>query len=64
MIDRLANVIYWVCTAIAVTFVGFGLYDMSQEMGADKFWVIGFMGVMSSGIWSIGLAARCILRGR
>jgi hypothetical protein len=40
MIDRLANVIYWVCTAIAVTFVGFGLYDMSQEMGADKFWVI------------------------
>jgi purine-nucleoside phosphorylase len=27
-------------TAISVTFVGFGLYDMSQEMGADKFWVI------------------------
>ena len=64
MIDRLANVIYWLCAAIAVTLVGFGVFDMSQEMGTDKFWVIGFMGVMSSGIWSIGLAARYIFRGR
>ena len=64
MIVRLANVIYWLCTAIAVTLVGFGLYDMSQEIGADKFWVIGFMGVMSSSIWSIGLAARYIISGR
>jgi hypothetical protein len=64
MIVRLANVIYWLCTAIAVILVGFGLYDMSQEMGADKFWAIGFVGVMSSGIWSIGLAARYIHRGR
>jgi hypothetical protein len=64
MIVRLANVIYWLCTAIAVTLFCFGLYGMSQETGANRLWVIGVMAVMSSAIWSIGLAARYILRGR
>lgn len=64
MIDRLANVIYWICTALAVFCIGIGLYGAFNEAGNGGVWIIAIMGGAGVGIWLIGRAARYVLSGR
>jgi hypothetical protein len=64
MINRLANVIYWLCTAIAVVLICIGSYGMYQEPSPNRPWIIGITGGIGAVIWLIGRATRYVLSGR
>ncbi len=66
MLERLANVFYWLCTGVAALF---GILAIFVLVVGDKgFWVVGSWAVgflvLAIVVWLIGRAARYILAGR
>lgn len=67
MIERLANVIYWLCTGVAVIPIA-AIFIVLLSWGGlpptrQQHWLFIYAGA-AIGIWLFGRAARYILAGR
>jgi hypothetical protein len=61
MIERLANVIYWVCTGAAVLLaIGAATAIVGYQSGAASVFCL----VLAVGAYGVGRAARYVLAGR
>ena len=65
MIERLAVVVYWICSAIAAILIPIGLYVYLYERGerADFFWDFVAYGVSAILIWALGRGILFVVVG-
>ena len=65
MLHRLANVVYWLCSAIAITIAVGGLFLGYQGGGLERNpEIVIFILAVALIVWLVGVAIRYVLVGR